>query len=51
MTYDNELEVVVVRTNRQTNYEKTLKKKITTSGCAQGTVFGDIYEEIAKNKN
>ncbi len=48
--YDDELGVVVVRTNRQTNYEKTLRKKITTSGCAQGTVFGDIYEEIKKIK-
>ena len=26
--YDDELGVVVVRTNRQTNYEKTLRKKI-----------------------
>ena len=25
-----------------------LKKKITTSGCAVGTVFGDIYDEIKK---
>jgi len=24
-----------------TNYEKKLKKKVQTSGCAQGTVFGD----------
>ena len=30
--------------------KKKLKKKITTSGCAQGTVFGDIYEEIANKK-
>ena len=48
--YDDELEVVVVRTTRKTNYEKTLRKKITTSGCAQGTIFGDIYEEIQKIK-
>ena len=48
--YDDELGVVVIRTNRQTNYEKILRKKITTSGCAQGTVFGDIYEEIQKIK-
>ena len=50
VNYDDELGVVVVRTNRQTNYEKTLRKKITTSGCAQGTDFGDIYEEIQKIK-
>ena len=30
--------------------EKNLKKKITTSGCAQGTIFGDIYDEIQKIK-
>jgi len=48
--YDNDIGVIVVRTNRQTNYEKILRKKITTSGCAQGTIFGDIYEEIQKTK-
>jgi len=48
--YDDELGVVVVRTNKKTNYEEILKKKITTSGCAQGTVFGNIYEEIQKIK-
>ena len=48
--YDSDINVIVVRTNRQTNYEKILKKKITTSGCAQGTIFGDIYEEIQKTK-
>ena len=41
---DKELNVVVVRTRRKTNYENKLKKKITTSGCAIGTVFGDIYD-------
>src|SRR5262249_10312108 len=40
--YDEELAVVVVRTERKTNYEKKLKKKVQTSGCAQGTVFGDF---------
>ena len=30
--------------------KKFLKKKITTSGCAQGTIFGNIYEEIKKIK-
>src|SRR3954462_12882206 len=40
--YDEELSVVVVRTKRKTNYEKKLKKKVQTSGCAQGTVFGDL---------
>ena len=50
ITYEKDIETVIIRTNRQTNFEKKLKKKITTSGCAQGTVFGDIYEEIANKK-
>src|SRR5215216_7140177 len=44
--YDEELAVVVVRTQRKTNYEKKLRKKVQTSGCAQGTVFGDLMEVI-----
>ena len=44
--YDEELSVVVVRTKRKTNYEKKLKKKVKTSGCAQGTVFGDLMEAL-----
>ena len=48
--FDKELNIVVVRTNRKTNYENKLKKKITTSGCAVGTIFGDIYDEIKNTK-
>jgi FdhD protein len=44
--YDEELAVVVVRTKRKTNYEKKLKKKVQTSGCAQVTVFGDLMEAL-----
>ena len=44
--YDEELAVVVVRTKRKTNYEKKLKRKVQTSGCAQGTVFGDLMEAL-----
>jgi FdhD protein len=44
--YDEDLAVVVVRTERSTNYEEKLKKKVQTSGCAQGTVFGDLMELI-----
>ncbi len=44
--YDDELAVVVVRTKRKTDYEKKLKKKVQTSGCAQGTVFGDLMEAL-----
>ena len=41
-----DLKTVVVRTKSKTNYEEKLKKKVNTSGCAQGTVFGDLFEEI-----
>tara|TARA_Y100001933_G_scaffold222147_1_gene232572 strand:+ start:274 stop:1206 length:933 start_codon:yes stop_codon:yes gene_type:complete len=44
--YDDDLEVVVVRTERETDYEDKLKKKVRTSGCAQGTVFGDMMERF-----
>lgn len=44
--YDDDLEVVVVRTEVQTNYEDKLKKKTRTSGCAVGTVFGDMMEGL-----
>jgi FdhD protein len=44
--YDEELSVVVVRTERVTDYEEKLKKKVQTSGCAQGTVFGDLMDMI-----
>jgi FdhD protein len=44
--YDEDLAVVVVRTERQTNYEEKLKKKTQTSGCALGTAFGDLMEVI-----
>lgn len=44
--YDDEIETVVVRTERQTSYEDKLKRKTQTSGCAVGTVFGDMMEGI-----
>ncbi len=44
--YDDELGVVVVRTERETDFEDKLKKKTLTSGCAQGTVFGDVMEKF-----
>lgn len=43
---DEELAVVVVRTERATNYEDKLQKKIRTSGCAQGTLYGDIMDQF-----
>ena len=39
--YDRDLQTVVVRTTEKTNYEEKLSKKVRTSGCAVGTVFGD----------
>ena len=48
--YDEEISTVVVRTKLKTNYEDKLKKKTLTSGCAQGTVFGDIMEEFENVK-
>ena len=44
--YDEEVEAVVVRTERATDYEEKLRKRVQTSGCAQGTVFGDLMEVI-----
>ena len=46
--YDDDLQVVVVRTERRTDYEEKLKKKTLTSGCAQGTAFGDLLEDFAQ---
>lgn len=54
INYDEELETVVVRTERATDFEQKLKKKTLTSGCAQGTVFGDLmerFDEIALPKD
>jgi FdhD protein len=44
--FDEELDVVVVRTEGRTNFEEKLKKRTLTSGCAQGTTFGDLMEAI-----
>lgn len=44
--YDSEIDTVVVRTKRRTDFEDKLKKKTLTSGCAQGTVFGDLMEKF-----
>jgi len=44
--YDEELETVVVRTASPTNHEEKLRKKTRTSGCAVGTVFGDMMEGL-----
>ena len=45
--YDEDLQVVIIRTKRTTNYEKKMEKKIRTSGCAVGTVYGDIMDDFS----
>ncbi|QQA43215.1 formate dehydrogenase accessory sulfurtransferase FdhD [Pelagovum pacificum] len=44
--YDAEVETVVVRTRSRTTYEDKLSRKTRTSGCAVGTVFGDMMEGL-----
>src|SRR5437764_12679873 len=48
--FDEELDVVVVRTKGRTNFEEKLKRRTLTSGCAQGTTFGDLMEAIDRAK-
>jgi len=48
INYEADIETIVVRTARETNFEDKLKRKIQTSGCAQGTVFGDLMEDFDK---
>ena len=45
--YDEDLGVVVVRTPQRTDFEQKLRKKTLTSGCGQGTAFGDLLEGFA----
>lgn len=42
--YDDDLGVVIVRTATETNHEQKLQRRVRTSGCGQGTVFGDVME-------
>ena len=44
--FDEDLDVVVVRTDRKTDFEDKLRRKTLTSGCAQGTAFGDLMERF-----
>jgi FdhD protein len=48
--YDDDLSVAVVRTERQTDYEEKMRKRTQTSGCAQGTTFGDLMEALEEVK-
>ncbi len=45
--HDEDLNVVIVRTARETDFENKMKRKIRTSGCAEGTVYGDMMERFA----
>ncbi|MEX0283035.1 MAG: formate dehydrogenase accessory sulfurtransferase FdhD [Paracoccaceae bacterium] len=44
--YEEDIDTVVVRTARETGFEEKLQKKTRTSGCAVGTVFGDMMEGL-----
>jgi FdhD protein len=44
--HDESIDTIVIRTERKTDFEEKLKKKTQTSGCAQGTVFGDLMEDL-----
>ncbi|MBT5798535.1 MAG: formate dehydrogenase accessory sulfurtransferase FdhD [Alphaproteobacteria bacterium] len=44
--YDEELSIIIVRTDRKTNFEEKLQSKIRTSGCAQGTIYGDMMDKF-----
>ncbi len=48
INYDPDIETVVIRTERRTNYEEKMRKKTLTSGCSQGTVFGDVMEKFER---
>jgi len=42
--YDDDLGVIIVRTASETDFENKMKKKVRTSGCAQGTIFADVID-------
>ena len=46
--YDEDIRTIIVRTKRKTDYEEKMRRRVHTSGCAQGTVFGDVMEEFEK---
>ncbi len=48
--YYNDIDTVVVRTKNKTNFELLNKNKIKTSGCANGTIFGNLIEDFEKYK-
>jgi len=44
--FNEDLSAVVVRTNKITPFETQNKKRIKTSGCAMGTIFGEMFEKL-----
>ena len=48
--YYSDIETVVVRTKTKTNFEVQEKNKIKTSGCANGTIFGNLLDNFEKYK-
>ena len=51
---DWETDSVAITTNRKRDLEKLTRKRTVTTGCGQGTVFGDLMAEIENielNKN
>ncbi len=46
--YAEDINTVVVRMRRRTDYEEKMRRKVHTYGCAQGTVFGDVMETFEK---
>lgn len=45
--YDEEVAAVSVHTHSQTAYDRKMEKATRTSGCAVGTVFGDMMEGLS----
>ena len=43
---DDDLGICIVRTARETDFEAKMKRKIRTSGCAEGTAYGDMMERF-----
>ena len=46
VTVDQDKGHIFVTTARRTDYEWKLKRRTLTSGCAQGTAFGDVMERF-----
>ena len=44
--HDDDLGVVIVRTAGETDFEAKMKRKVRTSGCAEGTAYGDMMERF-----